>query len=659
LLKPINGPTGVGWQKVRLNLVDESSEEVRSELDLRVMPGSYALYYEFGGSSKDGAWPLNSRFMIDEQLSIHSDAVVPVDVPSVLVTLDLRIDGVQLSELPLVSGQIIEVRLEGGGGGVTLAHLEADDSEASWILPSARLIPAGYQVAWSNNLGSRDQPLPYGYSSPLPLGGGSAGAPISIPPTDSELQIDIETAQVTTSLLQDGQSPDTLGFAPEDDPRLVFVGRQSTSPQGMPAHQGQDKGDQGDDGDYPNAPDPSLDPRQVTEVELPPFWDPVTGSSTNSLSVRMLPGNYDVLYGHTSNDTDPLDGAERRWALNRALLDDNLTVYPGAEFSWDVESETVEVDVLLDGQELTETTCSGAGPELQLLWGDAFPGKGQTRWRLPSVCPNAPGPPRTPYTVRLVAGSYDLHYSTPGETVAADWPQHNADVTLDVGRPVDADTPLSVDIPVVTLDLNITTQGTQPPTPGAETNLGNWPHIELAELGMDSAQHLGWNSAASVAVPLEPNLSPMRLIPSRYTISYLARDTGLGPDWPNASYKVDPAVLVDSDMSLSYDLETRRVGLQLALDGAPSDTTNTRLGDHGRVTLVRADPQGSFDWVSPWRDEEASLDPQYINLPPGHYQLLYYPAGYEHFKTLSFETLEYGGQWPISTGTYAGCIDVE
>lgn len=644
LLRPLYDTTGSGWHRVRLNLLDESTEEVRPELDFRVIPGNYALYYEFRGSSKDGLWPLNSRFMIDEQLSITGDATVPVEVPSALVTLNLQIDGVPLSEMPLQESQVIEVRIEGGGGGITLAHLEGDDPEASWILPSVRLIPAGYQVMWSNNLGSEHAPLSYGYNSHLPLGGGSAGDPVGVSATDSELQIDIETAEVTFALLQDGQSLAELGLAAADDPRLLLLGREPTAPQGEEAQQ-----------DYR-----SLDPRENIEVELPPFWDPVSGSSTNTLSLRMLPGNYDVVYSHTSNQDDPLDGAERRWALNRALLDDNVTVYPSAEFSWNIESATVAVDVLLNGQALNETTCSGASPELRLLWAEAFPGKRRTNWRLPDICPNEPGPPRTPYSIRLVAGSYDLQYLLSDDSADPSWPKHEAAVSLDAGRRVDGETPLNVDIPVVVLDLNITTDGTQPPPPGEGVNLGEWPHIELSELGMDSSKSLGCCSwTASVAVPLEPNLSSLLLIPSRYRIAYLARNIGQGPDWPNASYGVDTSVVIDDDMSLSYDLDTRRVGIQLSLNGTPSDAANTGLGDHGKLTLVRANPQGSFSWVSSWRDEKASLAPQFINLPPGHYQFLYYPAGYEHSQVLSFETLEYGGQWPVNSGTYAGCIDVE
>jgi hypothetical protein len=662
LLKPIGGPTGVGWHRVQLNLLDEATEALQSELDFRVMPGNYALYYEFRGSSKEGAWPLNSRFRLDEQLSIDGDVTLPVEISTSVVTLDLRVDGVALAALPRLEGQVVEVRLEGGEGGVTLAHLEGGNPETSWILPTARLIPAGYQITWSNNLGSEGAPLPYGYSSALPLGSGSSGASLSVGDQDGNLLIDIETAEVTLALLQDGEAPSQVGFGAGDDPRVLLLPRGASAPQGMGAQQDHQPPSDGDgEGDYPNAPDPSLNPGGNSAVIAPPFWDLSSGTSSDSLVLRVLPGNYDVLYTHTASATDPLDGTERRWAHNGAMLDDNLTIYPGAEFEWNIESAVVEVDVLLDGAALSESLCTGGGAAIRMLWAQAFPGKMRTQWRLPDLCATDSGQPRTPYSIRLVVGSYDFHYSTSAGALGPAWPRHEAPVTLDVNRAVAADTTLDINIPVVELTLNITTTGTPPPSPGEEEeeDLNQWPHIELAELGMDAPQQLGWSRPASVALPLQSTLPPLLLIPSNYTIAYLARNTGLGPDWPNASYRVETAVLIDGDINLSYDLDTSRVGIELSLNGLPADLSNTGPGDHGKLTLVRADPQGTFNWVSPWRDEQLNTEPQLINLPSGHYQLLYYPAGYEHSQTISFETIDYGGGWPLSAGTYAGCIDVE
>jgi len=165
-------------------------------------------------------------------------------------------------------------------------------------------------------------------------------------------------------------------------------------------------------GDYPNSPDASLSPSASSSVIAPPFWDPNSGTSSDSLVLRVLPGNYDVLYTHTSSTTDPLDGTERRWALNGAMLDDNLTIYPGAEFEWNIESGVVEVDVLLNGTALSESLCTGGGAEIRMLWAQAFPGKMSTQWSLPDLCSTDSALARTPYSLRLVVGSYDFHYST-------------------------------------------------------------------------------------------------------------------------------------------------------------------------------------------------------------------------------------------------------
>ena len=176
---------------------------------------------------------------------------------------------------------------------------------------------------------------------------------------------------------------------------------------------------------------------------------------------------------------------------------------------------------------------------------------------------------------------------------------------------------------------------------------------------MDAPQHMGWSRPPSVTIPLETSISPQRLIPSKYTIAYLARSVGLGAEWPNASYRVVESIDIEADSSLQYDLEYRQVGIGLALNGLPASSQPGTPGDHGKLTLVRANPQGSFNWVTSWTEGEKPSDFQGVNLPAGHYQLLYYPGAFQHSQALSFENLDYEGAWPVSIGTYAGCLDVE
>ena len=637
LMKPLDQPSGVGWANVKLGLFDSASGDVRSDLEFRLLPGQYALYYERGGEQRDGPWPLNSRYRLLNQLSAQTDQDVSVEVDTVEVDLDLRVDGLPLGELPLVDGQVIEVQLQAGGGSATVAHLEGGNPEGSWLLTSARLIPSGYVVSWSNNLGQKDHPMEFAQSSDLPLGEGLVGSAVSVDAETETLQISIETAQVEVTLRQDGALPSELGFGAGDDPRVLLIPRRE-------------------------GPGPETGPgaeRRDLDITLPPFWKPGSSASSDSLVVKVLPGNYDVLYVHTPPQLDPLDGVERRWALNHAKLQDNQTFYDSAEFEWDLATSELSVDVELDGAPLSSESCEGRSGEISLFSSEPFPSRMRTQWRLPDFCSGATNAVRTPYTLRLVDGIYDINYMTPFDDVGPDWPEHQAAVTLAVSQAVGGGKPLTLNVPVIELDLQVTIEGQVPQVfePGEE--LDQWPRIEFAELGMDSQRELGWNPRPSVVLALEPSLPTVRIIPSNYTFSYLAKEVGLEEEWPNASYRLESSVSLDEDLSLSRDLNYSRVGIQIALDELPATSENTSETDHGKVTLVRKGLRGTFDWVSSWHTPGKPGAVQWVNLPAGEYHAMYYPAGYEYSSTISFETVDKNRRWPVTAGLYSGCIVVE
>ncbi|MEE2829130.1 MAG: hypothetical protein VX498_08075 [Myxococcota bacterium] len=658
-LQPLNGPHGVGWDRVRLDLYDSEAEKVRSELPLRVIPGDYALYYEHRGTGRSGPWPLNPRSLIHEQIGITEEQVIEVPIDTITLPVSIRIDGVDISELELAPGQGVEVGLNRPGTGLTsLARLSEADPDNGFLLEEVTILPGGYNVSYLNNMGASETPLAFGFRSDFPLGSSNDITTLSLSSDSQGIEINIESADVSLDLTLNSEAVSLTDFALADDPRLYLTprmpgGSPSNGPSARQDH-GQPSGGGGGGGGN-GAPSQNLG-----MIELPPLWDPSSASLGLPLNLTVLDGAYDIFYGHTEPGEDVLDGQERRWPLNRGILADNRTLYDGAEVILDLPSVEVDVTASLDGVPLSPESCADGSGEITLLWAEPIPNAAWTAWPLPELCDEAAGAARTPYGLHLVAGTYSTSYRSDDRPDGWLWPEHLQPVTLSSSVDLSESQLLDIQIPVIVLSLGFTRNGELSPLSVTEPIPAGWPEVELAGLGLGPTTGMGWNLPATVRIPVVQEPRHLRVLPYNYLVSYKALTEGLGTDWPNASYKVDPAVLIETDGFLTYDLVFRRIGIAMAIDGLASSETTSSAEDHGRLALVRNEPRATFEWVASWNSEfEFPWTEQAVNLPPGEYFLLYYPPSFELPSQSSYENLPVDGRWPLSTGFRAGCILVE
>ena len=159
--------------------------------------------------------------------------------------------------------------------------------------------------------------------------------------------------------------------------------------------------------------------------------DAASGLTTDSINVRIIEGNYDLVYQSRDGQEDPLDGLERRWAVNSVVLAENQPLYNSANLSWDLPAETVSVDLTLMGQDLTPGLCEGGEGRVRLKPSEPIPSDFLLPWTLPQVCDPDSGVPRLPYELKLVSGTYDLHYFSVGNPPSP-WPRHRTEVQLDL-----------------------------------------------------------------------------------------------------------------------------------------------------------------------------------------------------------------------------------
>jgi len=176
---------------------------------------------------------------------------------------------------------------------------------------------------------------------------------------------------------------------------------------------------------------------------------------------------------------------------------------------------------------------------------------------------------------------------------------------------------------------------------------------------MNSPSHLGWSRPPTATLLCGPELPPLRLLPSSYIVEYLAQDQAEIAPWPSVSYRVYEQIDILDDLLLEAELTSTEVGLRLALNGVRAQPETTSSTDSGKLFLVRGGPQGSYQWLNSWTVDSALGEHQILRLLPGHYQLLYYPGAYGGNQEVTLPPVGETINWPLTTGLYAGCLDID
>lgn len=289
------------------------------------------------------------------------------------------------------------------------------------------------------------------------------------------------------------------------------------------------------------------------------FRDPSTGDRVDlgstrdgSYTVSVLPGTYDVHYGH-------VQGGERV-PQNRDARLTQVTVerVVGIREAQGGPLAPAEIDIDVPTVAVTgNITIAGETPPNSQY--DA----GRLVLRSPGGADQVDVGPTTAgsFDLNVVPGTYDLHYQR-GE--ATDTLPQNGDVvvrTLDVREPV-----IDLDIPVVTVAGMLTVGGVTPPATAADEGT-----IWLRDPATDDALPVGATTTGAYDA---------RVVPGSYVL-YYRQQTSNGGVPANTNTRLVPLDALEG-VQQDIDVPTAMVSGAITVDGAPPPTSEY---DDGRVYL--------------------------------------------------------------------------
>ncbi len=227
----------------------------------------------------------------------------------------------------------------------------------------------------------------------------------------------------------------------------------------------------------------------------------------------------------------------------------------------DVPTVAVEMTVMIDGAEVMPSNTTeddygnvalkAVGAEQRLLGGDVWDD----------------GTLTDVWSGSLVPGTYEVHYAG-GAADGTTWPRN----PLFVFDPVEIteDMTLVVDLPVVTTTIDFTLLGEA--ATDDNTSDDSYPGVQIMSVGNGES---GWPESARVyggdvdwELPLE-----VRMMEGTYNLIYSG--SGSTDAWPHGRTLLAEEVTLTEDSSISYDIDAIDVDVEVLLNGAAVDASNT------------------------------------------------------------------------------------
>jgi|GEM_PF-5449758 len=621
LLKP-EPPHAIGWEWVTRTPWDFDSEAPLDRVAFTVVPGRYDLYYSARGYDFDSAWPRNGAARLIGGVEALQDTTVAVDVPTARVQLDLSCRGEPLgsyaAEVPPGSAAKLTAS---GPGSVDLAILTDDP-----VLPSAlTLLPGQYDLHWFNSTGVTE-PLLDPLGRGLPLGGGANLGTAEVD-DGGTLAFDLPVADAVVDFRLDGQvavAPDPSdGATLQLDPEV----ENPDSPDGGPGQSG------------PGEP--------IDQVHIP------LHAAEFPLLLPVTPGRYSFRYLNAGAVADAPAPAPSVWPYNRWPLALNEPVDDGWGRTWYLDTVEVQVGASLNGTPLDTTNTSVddvGGIGLAARTKDAV---AAISW-LPQLW-DVDGP--TESTVRLVAGAYDVFYSSFSRQGMDHWPTALAPFPLEGNRLVTAPGSVSWSVPSQEVPLALTMRGGPlPPSAAAE---GETPVLELSAVAAPNANDptlLGWLRQVHARIDLADPPDVVILPAGEYSATYRPRGEPPGGAWGDAAETLFGGGGVDLvSAPLAVDLDYVSGRLTAALNGEDAVAANSSPGDHARFFITRGEPRATIGFLAFDTEAPDGRMSEAVNLPRGNWFIQYYPSPEQHDPWDGAPELS---DWPVVPGVLWGCFDV-
>jgi hypothetical protein len=324
------------------------------------------------------------------------------------------------------------------------------------------------------------------------------------------------------------------------------------------------------------------DPVHDDEFVLTDVWDDAVQSPLVPYTERIVPGTFDVFY----TATDPSDN----WPQGESLIESNADLGFAQSATWDVTAIDVWIEFTLDGGALQQSNSS-ADDYGRVWFVDAESQKVIDPGPLWDTVGNHAN---NPLEVKIVPTTLEVWYSN--EARGANWPW-NAVSVLDDEVPLATPQTVAVDIPVVSLTADLTLNGAAATDQNSSgTDEGG---LTLRQ-GTDVIFGDGaWDDTNLVATyPAD-----IPVIPGIYDARY--RNVDKGANWPwNSNALLESDVDLSVSTSLSWDVATAEVELNVTLAGVAVDAANTNDEDEGDIYLVRQEDEIRFET---WDDATDSV----------------------------------------------------
>jgi len=631
VLKPAGGQHGVRWDPMYRGTWDHDVGAARETIDMTVLPGPYDIYYRRVGFDWTSAWPMNELTLIAIDVDVPEGAgtTIEIDLSPITLPVELLLDGAPLSEVPIVEGQGIrlELRTAADEGDQWEGHenpypdsvlVYSRGGVEGWppdLAPEQiTMLPGSFGLFYSNTLPLVNGNTPVGGTA-WPLGWNVRTMNLALGPTTDALVADLPFTEVTFDVTLEG-APVTIGdFASEDVPAFGVRRTEGNSNEGP------------GNGGPPVQRPPWLD--------LPPLADAAGGVVALPMTVRLFEHLYEIAYRNDRLPEDA-DAALTEWPLNTGIVAE-FTAADGITVGLDIESVEIEVQATLNGEPLTpENTSAANHGRLRLKSATTF----SPPWTLPPFVDDE-GTVDPTRTLQVLPDRYEVGYTSEDRAQMADWP-----VDLTGGRVlVDVDltssTALSVDVPVVELDL----------VADYPDSAEGQPIFRLANDAAPTTD--GWDShgwvPAATAQGTWMDYEPLRILPGSYRAAFLPDVQE--PLWPHTSILLNEQLTLFGDAVVAMDLDFRRIDLRWTLDGDPDTASLSSEQDHGTLFLTGIHPRATFNGAN------SVGGGQSVNLPPGSYLMHYYPA--EALYPSPVGLAPYASVWPLSPAVDAGCMVVQ
>lgn len=487
-------------------------------------------------------------------LTVQGGEPIPIDIPFAAVQLDVTLGGAALPS-GYVANDFGRLRLRAMDGAVTPA------GNASGGLPSiatlaGRVIPGTYDVLYEG----QGTVLDPGRAFPLGAAVLAAGVPFA---DGATVKIDIPSAKVTFDVTLGG-APLPATYVAGDWGRLLLRAADGA----------------------------------VTEIGS------VGGgtSSVGSLSGRVVPGTYDVLYESYSTSPAPTFA----FPVGHGVIAAGVALTPGAMVALDIPAAPVTFDVTLGGEALP--TQSAAND-----WGRLFV-RGPDGQASQVAVVAGGQPSKSTVKVRVLPGTYDVVYEPYSAAMSADAAFPAGSATLAKGVALTSGATVAVDIPWVSLKLNVTLGGKPLPetTEGGDTALITLRRPDGVEA------HIG---AVTGGMPSKGTLVG-RVVPGTYDVIYASQAGALleGLAFPAGGATLASGVVLTTGKTLALDIPTGAITVDVTLGGGPLPVKYT-VDDWGRVLLRHAD--GTVREIGNVSGGTTSAGALAGAIVPGTYDVLY------------------------------------